>query len=90
MNEAKKAKKLTVMEIKNIEPKANVYELNPYSRYIVMIPKSHLLPPPQANQIALDNGREIMKVMAAQRIPCAVLIGINEDVKFIELQDKKG
>ena len=85
-----KPKKLTVMELKELEPKLEVYELNKYSKYIVMIEKSSLLTPEQANYVANTKAREIMKVLAAHQIPCAILIGVGSDVRFIELEKTNG
>lgn len=78
----KTTKKLTLKEIRAIEPKAELYELNQYCKYIVMIPRSTIAL--HQNVEIEAKAREVMRVFAALKIPCAILVG-TEDVKFIEL-----
>lgn len=78
----KKPKKITVSEIKEIEPKADVYELSPYSKYLVMISKSEL---DIGGKIAQQKAAVIMQVMSQAEIPCVVLIGVSDDVKIMEI-----
>ena len=82
MSDNKKPKKITVKEIKEIEPKAEVYELSPYSKYLVTVRKSEL---DIGGKIATQKAQLIMKVMSQAEVPCVVLIGVNDDVKFMEL-----
>lgn len=84
MSEDKKPKKLTPMEIKKIEPRAEIYEMNSHCKYLVMIPKSNLV---GGQAAAYENAKEIMKVMAAYKLPCAVLMGIDDQVKFFSLDN---
>lgn len=82
----KENKKLKVAQIKEIQPKADVYELNKFSRYIVMIEKSQII---GGNQGIMSSAQEIMKVMAAHGLPCAILLGVDDGVKFFELSGAK-
>lgn len=79
---ADKEHKITVKEIKEIEPKADIYELNKYSKYLVMIKKSSLV---GGNAAANQKAKIIASAIKALNIPCIILIGVDEDVKFMEL-----
>jgi hypothetical protein len=79
-----KQKKITVKEIKEIDPKADVYELSPYSRYMIMVKKSSLLDS-SGKDTSMEKAKVIMNLMTQLQIPCAVLIGVSDDVKFLEL-----
>lgn len=82
MGEDKKPKKLSVVEIQKLEPRSETYELNSHCKYLIMIPKSNLV---GGQQAAYENAREIMQVMKAYKLPCAILMGVDEQVKFFEL-----
>ena len=78
----KKQSKITVKEIREIEPSADIYELSPYSRYLVTVRKSEF---DIGGVVAQQKARVIMQTLSQAQIPCVVLIGMNDDVKFMEL-----
>lgn len=84
---SKTEKRLKLTEIKAIEPKAELYELNKYSKYIIIVPKSNLLL--NQNIEKYDAGKQIMRIMAAFQIPCAIFVGSTDDIRIIELQAEK-
>lgn len=75
-------KKITVKEIKEIEPKAEVYELNKQCKYIVMIKKSPLA---GGDMVAKQKASVIMNCLSQMEIPAMVLIGVDDDVQFMEI-----
>jgi hypothetical protein len=84
MAKKKEEKKLTVKEIKELQPLAEVYELSKYRKYIVLVQKSPL--------IAMDSvttetkARELGRVLQSAGVPCYMLIGIDsKDVRFLEI-----
>lgn len=79
----KTKKKLTVKEIREIEPKTNVYELDSHCKYIINIEKSSIA----LNQNAdlMSQAQNIMKIMKAYNLPCAIMIGA-DNIKFLELK----
>jgi hypothetical protein len=85
---AKTNKKLTVREIQIIEPKAEVFELSPYSKYLVFIPRSRLAM--EQNVDLMQKAQQIAKNMSALNIPCAILIGADKnDIQILELKAEK-
>lgn len=80
-------KKLVVKEVKELSPLADVYELSPYCKYIVMLKRSQIA----LNQNAelMQKGREIIKIFGAFSIPCAIFVGSLEDMQIVELQAVK-
>lgn len=74
--------KITVKEIKEIEPKADIYELSKHCRYFITVKKSLLV---GGNDTAMSKAKIIMQMMSQLDIPCAIMIGVDEDVKFMEL-----
>lgn len=83
----KTEKRLKLTEIRAIEPKADVYELNKYCKYIIMIKKSNIIT--QQNIELMQKGREIMRIFAAFEIPCAIFVGSLDDVQIVELSAEK-
>lgn len=75
-------KKITVKEIKEIEPKSEIYELNKFSKYIVMVKKSTLA---GGDNVAAQKAKVIMECLKQMNIPSIVLIGVDDDVKFMEI-----
>lgn len=84
---ATKKKKLTVTEIKAIEPKADVYELNQYCKYMVMIKKSEIAL--HQNADLMERAKHIMHIMKAYSLPCAVIVGASDDIQIFELKGEK-
>jgi len=74
--------KITVRTLKAIEPKAEVYELSPYSRYLVTLKKSPLS---MGNENLSQKAQAIMNILTNLQIPAAILIGVDDDVKIMEL-----
>lgn len=83
MAKPKEKKLLTVKELKEVEPKLDVYEFSPYKKYVVVIKKSPLIGIPQSR--ALQTAKEVARVMQAAHIPCQMIVGIDDEVKFLEL-----
>lgn len=79
-----KKKKVTVSEIKELSPKSEIYELNPHSKYLITVRKSEL---DIGGKMAEQKARVIMQTMSHAEIPCVVIIGISDDVKFFEIGD---
>lgn len=77
----KKTKPITVKEIKVIEPKADIYELNKYCKYLCMIKKSNLA---GGNKEAEAKASIVLQTMTQAGISCIILIGVDDDVKFME------
>lgn len=86
MSESKKTNKLTVREIKEIEPKSEVYEINKYAKVIVLLKKSLI---PEANILLPEKAKRIMQVFARAGVEPIILIGVDDDVKFYELGETK-
>lgn len=80
---AKKAG-LTVGEIQKLQPLAEIYELNKYRNYIVVIKKSSI--------IGIDQTRtkrtavEVARVLQAAGIKCQMIVGVDDTVEFLELK----
>jgi hypothetical protein len=85
MAEDKKQTKLTVKEIQEIAPLADVFELNPHGKYLVRIKKSNLIVDPNMYK---QKAGIIAKLFDTVGIPCLILIG-SDDVEFYELKEKK-
>lgn len=83
----KTKKKLTVKQIQELHPKSELYELNPYSKYIVMLKKSNIIT--QQNEDLMRKGQELVRIFAAHSIPCAIFVGSLDDVQIVELQGVK-
>lgn len=81
-------KKLTVKMIEELHPKAEVYELNSFCKYIIMLKKSSIIT--QQNEDLMAKGRELIRIFAAHNIPCAIFIGSLDDIQIVELQGVKG
>ncbi len=85
MSEDKKQTKLSVKDIQQITPLADVFELNPHGKYLVRIKKSALVG-------GIGHYREkasvISKMFDAVGIPVLILIGA-DDVEFYELKETK-
>jgi hypothetical protein len=86
MAEDRKLKATTVRDIKAIEPKAEVYEINKHSKYLVMIKKSLLV---GGNELAHAKAKEVFKAFAAHGIAPIMIVGVDDDVKFYELGEIK-
>lgn len=84
---ARKTKKLTVKEVREQAPLAEVYELNPYCKYIVMLKKSKIAL--DQNAELMNRGQHLMRIFAAHGIPCAIFIGSLDDVQIVELKAEK-
>jgi len=84
---AQTKKKITVKEVKELTPLADVYELSPYCKYIVMIKRSQIAL--SQNAELMQKGREIIRIFGAFNIPCAIFVGSLEDMQIIELQGEK-
>jgi hypothetical protein len=84
MSDSKKIKKLTVREIREIEPKSELFEIQPYHKIIVMLKKSII---PEANQLLPEKAKVIMQAFAKRGIEPVILIGVDDDVKFYEIGD---
>lgn len=84
---AKPIKRLKLTEIREIAPVADVYELNQFCKYIVMLKKSPIAL--QQNVDLMQKGKEIMRIFAAFNIPCAIFIGSLNDVQIVELKAEK-
>lgn len=84
---ATKQKKLTVKEVQAKEPLADIYELSPYCKYIIMLKRS----PIALNQNAelMQRGQHLLKIFASLNIPCAVFVGSLDDVQILELKGEK-
>jgi hypothetical protein len=78
-----KQKKLTVMEIKAMEPKAEIYELSPYCKYIVLVKRSQI---EGAGRFAIETARHITQRFHELKIPCIVLANIDNEVEFLEIK----
>ena len=78
-----KQKKLTVKEIKELEPKADVYELNQYTKYLVTVRKSEL---DIGGKIAHQQAEIVLKTLQQAGVNAVILIGMNDDVKFMEIE----
>lgn len=76
-------KKLLVREIKELEPLADVYELSKYKSYIVIVKKSSIIgiDPNRAMRTA----KEVARVLIATGIPCQLLVNVDNEVKFLEI-----
>lgn len=86
MAEDKRKKTITVKEIKELAPLADVYELNEFCKYLVRIPKSELV---GGNELAHRKAKVVANALQALNIPCIVIIGVAEDVTFLELKGEK-
>lgn len=81
---AKEKKQLTVKELKEINPLADVYELSPYRKYIVAIRKPSIIGMDQSQ--SMMQAREIARIMIAMKIPVQIIANIDfNDVKFFEV-----
>lgn len=80
-------KKLTVRMIQELHPKSEVYELNSYSKYIIMLKKSNIIT--QQNEDLMRKGQELLRIFVAHNIPCAIFVGSLDDVQIVELQGVK-
>lgn len=85
MAENKRQAKLTVKELQEITPLADVFELNPHGKYLVRIRKSALVVDPSMYR---QKATIIAKLFDSVGIPCLILIG-SEDVEFFELKENK-
>lgn len=83
----KTVKRLKLTEIREISPVADVYELHPNCKYIVMIKKSAIALHQNADLMA--KGKEIIRIMAAFNIPAAIFVGSLDDIQIIELKGEK-
>lgn len=84
MKKKREKKQLTISEIHELEPKAEVYELSPFRKYIVVIKKSPLIGIDKNR--ALITAREVARVLIAAEIPCHIIVGTDDDVKFLEIK----
>lgn len=80
---AKEKKRLTVKEIQVLEPKAEIYELSPYRTYIITIKKPSIIGIDQSR--AMQTAKELARILVAHNIKCAMLVNIDDDVKFLEI-----
>jgi hypothetical protein len=86
-NESRKQKSLTVSEVREMAPLADVYELSLYSRYMVAVPKSVLV---GGNEIAMNRGRQIAAAFKQIGIPVVIMVGVDlKEVTFLELKEEK-
>jgi hypothetical protein len=83
MAKPKEKKKLTVKEIKELEPKAEVYELSPFRKYIIVVKKPSIvgIDPARSYQTA----KELARILVAMGISCQLLVNVDDDVKFLEI-----
>lgn len=84
---AKPVKRLKLTEIREIAPVADVYELHPNCKYLVFLKKSAIALDQNAD--LMQKGKEIMRIMAAFQIPCAIFVGSLENVQIVELKAEK-
>lgn len=86
MAKKKERPKLNVKQLKEIEPKLDVYEFSPYKKYVVVIKKSPLVGI-DSNR-AMLTAKEVARVMIAANIPCQMVVGVDDEVQFFELSEK--
>lgn len=84
---AKPIKRLKLTEIREIAPVADIYELHQNCRYLVFLKKSAIALDQNAD--LMQKGKEIMRIMAAFQIPCAIFVGSLADVQIVELKAEK-
>lgn len=83
----RKAKTLTVKEVKELAPLSEVYELSKFSKYLVTVAKPILGHGDKTPyELAHARATAVAEALKAQGIPCVVLIGVTDDVKFLELK----
>lgn len=88
--DAKKRNTITVKEIKELAPLSEVYELNTYAKYLVTVAKPMLAHGDKTPyELAHARATAVAEALKAQGIPCIVLIGVTDDVKFLELKGEK-
>lgn len=80
---AQKKPGLTVKDITELQPLAEVYELNQFRKYIIVVKKSSIigLDPTRTRQTA----EHIARVLIGANIKCHMIVGIEDDVKFLEI-----
>lgn len=83
MSEDKKPKKITVEEVKAIEPRADCYEFNIHSRYIVVIKKSLLA---GGDQLTKQRAQVVYEAFQTAKIPALILIGADEYLSIFEIK----
>ena len=80
----KEKKHLTVKEIKELSPLADVYELFSHRKYMVVIRKPSIIGMDQTH--ALSVAKEIARICIAHKIPVQLLVNVDVgEVKFLEV-----
>lgn len=86
-NESRKQKLLTVSEVREMAPLADIYELSPHNKYMVAVPKSILV---GGNEIAMNRGRQIAAAFKSINIPVVIMVGVDlNEVTFLELKEER-
>lgn len=82
-NQAKQ-KVVTVLEIKEIDPLIEVYQLSPHYSYIITIEKSNLV---GGAERATQKAQSVLKMCNAAGIPAFVMVA-DKDIKFYGFESK--
>lgn len=75
---------LTVSEIQKLQPLAEVYELNKYRNYIIVVKKSSIIGIDQTR--TRRTAMEVARVLQASGIKCQMIVGVDDTVEFLELK----
>lgn len=73
----------TVQEIKQLQPLADVYELNKFRTYFVIIRKSSIIGIDRSRAEA--TAREVARTLIASGIKCYIIAGVDDEIKFLEV-----
>lgn len=89
MADDKKAKSLTVQDIKEISPLSEVYQLSRYDKYMIIVPMSNLA---GGYELAYNRAKQIAIAMKQLELKFTVMIvggDILEGVRFLEFKEEK-
>lgn len=80
---AKQKPKLSVKAITELQPLAEVYELNQFRKYIIVVKKSSIIgmDPSRTRQTA----EHVARILIDGGIKCHMIVGVEDDVKFLEI-----